>query len=142
MHRQQGGVVVLEVDEPVVSRFAGELVSHDLDGDDAVFAHSAQGLQQEGLVHVWLQLEERKNLFSEVGQIFAIFILKIYIGSVKLGPKHLFLSPQYKFLSLFQGKPPLIKAYCRYLLYGNSRIAGNKDILLKLIKKVGHSWKK
>ena len=61
MHGEQGGVVVVEVDEPVVGRLAGELVSHHLDGDDVLLAHDVQGLQQERLVHVRLQLEESRD---------------------------------------------------------------------------------
>lgn len=56
VHGQERRVVVLEVNETVIGVLPSDLVLHDLDGDDVVFAHDVQSSAQEGLVHVGLEL--------------------------------------------------------------------------------------
>lgn len=44
MHGNDGGLVRVEVDEPVPSRLPSELVGHDLDADHTTLTHHVHGI--------------------------------------------------------------------------------------------------
>lgn len=72
VHGEDGALVAVEVDEAVTGRFAGELVRHHLDGNDAVLPELHHGGAKKILVHVRLQTPDPKC--AHAGHLAAVLV--------------------------------------------------------------------
>ena len=94
MHRQNGTMVAVKVDEAITSGLTRELICHHFYGDDAILPELDHGLPQECLVHVRLEAPDPKSAWRTkfwVNEETAQFSCYVIINAFRI--RELFIFP-------------------------------------------------